>query len=385
MWGWAAQQGDNQPNTHDLGNGITVYAGQWGSNPFQGRTRTWAGYQRRSTTTGDPLGPPIPLVELMQYEDSGDGDALKTIRDCSNAHTDTHNAMLPWASDDALYFFVSRHHATASVGSDTAYEVAQFLRLDDADDENTAIIPTLGGLGPEDRATSYFRAAEIDGKLWVATRENTSALGRFLVMVLDPSDDSVTHQFVTRAATSSSYQAVTPSGIMDLGGGYVAITGSTRHGGNSGYVAIFGVLVDTTDITDNANWYAGHTGEPLDGSGANTLTLGAFDGDEDATNLWTENHATAEADLDDVVSTTAIGRDGRVFMPVRLQTDNADRDDTFTIDDVLLMSWERSGTTLSRTAKFSAKDLFETVLSTSEFDGLLSNHELAPCFASASG
>ena len=57
----------------------------------------------------------------------------------------------------------------------------------------------------------------------------------------------------------------------------------------------------------------------------------------------------------------------------------------FAIEDVFLMSWERSGTALSRVAKFSAKDLFETVLSAAEFESFQSNHRVAPCFASSSG
>lgn len=284
----------------------------------------------------------------------------------NNSGRDTHNNCTFIEVGGKLVGVYSPHHTVSSGFA----EVFSLSVEDDSSGIPTWVRPTFGGSTVTQRATSYYQAfVTPDNKLFIDTRSESNLARRILHVVFDPSDNSVDHRFVTVSATSggTDYKAPLALGYTQLSGSTYALfsQGFTSVSNNS--VGLSGFIVDTSDITTDANYSLAGDGTVLDGLSGRPA-VGSLDYDEAGFYIDDTNPGRALASQDEIVTAGPAVRGDRIATISARDIGNLDNsgDPTFTVWYLQVYLWD--GTSYSLESERDITSLLTGAISTSDLE-----------------
>ncbi|MEE9609522.1 MAG: hypothetical protein V3U03_17430 [Myxococcota bacterium] len=269
--------------------------------------------------------PPIAIIPHGNFIDSSMGDAQGLKRSWSGLSSsafDNHVGYGILEVGDELQILQSAHSSTLPNEPETGdrwlcHDHVLFVRDDQveadvvfvAPEETTWGIP-LDPVNHYNLLNTYFHGCVVGAYGVIQTRQRDTTAGSQTVKQIR--DGVIDWQRITNQDGGGAMQGALPTATVPLLGDRFLVLFSPRLDGSTGRVADYGVIGKVgSAFTDKSKWHSARTGEVLDGTGPNALTLGTITTDDENFFIHAENRGSPPvADMDDVWTPSTLG-DGK--------------------------------------------------------------------------
>ena len=247
---------------------------------------------------------PIPMPARYRYADASASYALVDGNQyvhptAGEAIGDTHTSVTCLVDYDTgqLFYTIAPHSDIKEVNQPDTNDILlwppAFLTINDSGTTHTFghkwVPVTVQGDASDSDSYNEFRwtynsmalITGADGIKYVLLqyRQRGETSGRYVCAQFNVNTRATARQTITKVVTLADLWGIsTGSQVLPLTDGYFFTHWRPKGDAGEGGAGLWGVIGRVgADFTNSSEWYAPLTGEPLDGSGTNSLTLGSLD------------------------------------------------------------------------------------------------------------